>query len=357
MDLQTNILSIIGKQESNTLEYKAVLPPSKLIAKIICSFANTDGGYLILGVTEIGGIKAVGLSGDFRATSMTHKAIDMLVPKPNVNYGFVECEGRQLFAIQVEKSSAEISVNGEVYERIGDQSKLRNPATISFRQGGYARISSLNSSLESKKNHSTNSKNKVIVHYQSILKIIDGLKVLLYPQSHNTVTNNSEGKILSRIMFSSIVDNFETYLSDLLFEIYLAKPDTLKSDQQVKVSDVLNCNDIQDFVEFFAKQKISKLQKGSVKGFIKDNKQIKDLNIMDDAKIDEIEKILQIRHLYSHRNGIADEKFIQYYKQGVQIGDDFLLTIDEILEKLEYLASSIVDIDSAAITKYNLSTI
>jgi hypothetical protein len=36
-DIANEIEHIIGNDESNTLEYKAVLPPSKSIAKLICS--------------------------------------------------------------------------------------------------------------------------------------------------------------------------------------------------------------------------------------------------------------------------------------------------------------------------------
>jgi hypothetical protein len=42
-----------------------------------------------------------------------------------------------------------------------------------------------------------------------------------------------------RILFSSCADNFEIFMSDLLYEIYLAKPETLKSNAQVTVKDVL----------------------------------------------------------------------------------------------------------------------
>ena len=39
-----DITRIIGQAESQSLEYKAVLPPSKNIAQLICAFANADGG-------------------------------------------------------------------------------------------------------------------------------------------------------------------------------------------------------------------------------------------------------------------------------------------------------------------------
>lgn len=357
MDLQTKVNSIILNTESEVLEYKAVLPPSKIIAQIICSFANTRGGVLILGVSEIAGLKVSGLSEDFRATSITHKAIDLLSIKPVVDYGYVEYQGKKLFAIKVEKSKTPISLEGKIFVRRGERIIQTNQTHNIFKPGGYSRISSVNISIESLKNKSTDSKLKMLEHYQSVLKMMDNLKELLYPELPNINTKSKEGRVLSRILFTSMVDNFETYLSDILFEIYLAKPETLKSEQLVKVEDVLNCADIQEFITFWAKQKIGKLQKGSVKGFISDNAQIKELNILNKNAQDEIEKILQIRHLYSHRNGIVDDKFLKYYPTGFSIGVEHQMTTDEILDKMEYLSNIADKIDLAAISKYSLSSV
>jgi hypothetical protein len=161
---------------------------------------------------------------------------------------------------------------------------------------------------------------------------------------------------LSRILFSSFVDNFETYLSDLLYEIFLANPSTLKSSQTITVEEVLNCSDIQDFVRYWSKQKLSKLQKGSVKGFIKDNKQISELNVIDNTQQNEIEKILQIRHLYSHRNGVVDEKFLQFFTGLFVLNAEHQMPISEICDKLYYLVEIVDKIDKKAIIKYRLAS-
>lgn len=357
MTLQEQVSSIILQPESDVLEYKTVLPPSKSIAQIICSFANTNGGMLILGVSEIGGLKVSGLSEDFRATSITHKAIDLLSPKPVVDYGYVEYDGKKIFAINVDKSEKIVSVEGKIYLRENEKTILSNPTINTFQQGGYNRILNISNSLELLKFSTTDSKLKLLEHYQSVLKLIDNLKVLLYPDIPSQATTIKEGKVLARIIFSSVVDNFETYLSDILFEIYLAKPETLKSEQMVKVEDVLNCSDIQEFITFWAKQKIGKLQKGSVKGFIAENKQIRELNVIDDTTQNEIERILQIRHLYSHRNGVIDDKFIKYFPVGYSSGLEHQMSVDEILDKIEYLSNIINEIDTASVVKYHLSTI
>lgn len=359
MDIAVEVSSLIGQPENLTLEYKAVLPPSRNIAHIICSFANTEGGYLVLGVALGPGkkIEIVGLSQDFHANSITHKALDLLNPVPIVHYQYVIYNGRKLYVIKVEKSNTVITVEGKIYKREGYTNKLSNPVEKQIKATGYIRIKSINEQLENYQRNATNSKAKLIEHYLSILKIIDDLGPILYPEDPSVPTNNQEGKILSRILFSSFVDNFETFLSDLLYEIFLANPLTLKSKQQVTIEEVLSCSDLQEFVKYWAKQKLGKLQKGSVKGFIEENKQISQLGVLNEDQQNEIEKILQIRHLYSHRNGIVDEKFLQYYVGQFTLNSEHRMSINQICDFLCYLADIAHQIDVAAIQKFKLAPI
>jgi|SRR5665647_280987 len=353
MDITNEITQLIGQPQSIILEYKPVLPPSKTIAKIVSGFANANGGYIILGIAD--NMEINGLSEDFHANSITHKALDLLSPKPQIYYQYISYQGKKLYVIKVEKSDFEVILEGSIYIREGASTKLLNPVEIKFNKNGYKKIKEINQQLESYKVNATNAKTKLIEHYQSILRIIDDLSLLLYPIDENTPTDNREGTILSRILYSSFVDNFETYLSDLLYEIFLSNPATLKSKQQVTIEEVLNCTDLQEFVKYWAKEKLGKLQKGSVKGFIKDNKQIRDLEVIDDAMQDEIEKILQLRHLYSHRNGIVDEKFLQFFTGEFTINYEHKMAISQICNVLLYLVEIVHLIDLKAKNVYSLS--
>lgn len=353
MDITDEIIQIIGHPESSTLEYKAVLVPSKNIAQLVSAFANADGGCIILGVSD--NLEINGLSEDFHANAIIHKALDLLTPQPIIHYQYILYKKKKLFVIKVQKSESPILLEGKIFKRIGTSNQLLNVQEIQFRQNGYPIIKTINEKIEVYKANSTNSKIKFIEHYQSILKIIDDLGQILYPIDPGQPTTIPEGKILSRILFSSFVDTFETYLSDLLYEIFLANPATLKSSQTVTIEEVLNCSDLQEFVKYLSKQKLNKLQKGSVKGFIKENKQISDLNILDQSRQEEIEKILQIRHLYSHRNGIVDEKFLQYFTGHFILNSEHQMSVEEICNKLSYLAEIANEIDDKAVNKYRLA--
>lgn len=359
MEIKEIISTLIGQPESEILEYKAVLPPARSIAQMICAFANTKGGNIILGIAEsqAGGLKVNGLSEDFHANSVTHKAIDLLSPRPNVDYQYVVYENKRLYIIRVERSDVPVSIEGKIYIRQSASIVLKNPSVKEFRPSGYNRIEELWKQLELARKSSTGARTKFVDHYQSVLNIVDDLGNILYPISPSIPTNNQEGKILMRILFASCADNFETYLSDLLYEIYLANPATLKSTQQVTIKEVLDCVDMQEFVIYWSKKKLNKLQRGSVKSFIVDNSQINDLNVFDQAQQDNVEKILQIRHLYAHRNGIVDEKFLQFYPGEFSVNEEHQLSIDGMLNHFFYLSDCVSRVDNAAIKKYKLATL
>lgn len=353
MDIAQETLDHIGQPESEQLEYKAVLPPAATVAQLMASFANTNGGAIVLGVVEDSkGVVVNGLSDEFRAVQITRKAIDLLSPQPTVQYDYVVHQGKRVFVIEVKKSAAEVSLGRKVYVRVGERTTLKQPVPVKAIQNtGIARLSK---ELGEDRKSCTAARAKLLDHYESVLRILDDLAKLLYPKGSSVPTDNPEGKILMRILFSSCADTFETFMSDLLYEIYLAKPQTLKSEATVTVKEVLDCSDMQEFITRYAKEKLTKLQRGSVKGFIADNKTIKSLNVFDATHIEEIENILQIRHLYTHQNGIVDDKFRKSFPL-TKINDEYLMTLDEFLSRFDYLAQAIEAVDGAARKDFKLA--
>jgi len=341
------IKKIIGNKENEELEYKAVLPPSRTMAMLIASFANTKGGYIILGVTETPNShnKVVGLSQDFRAKEIIQKSQELLFPKPVIYYEYLIIENKQIFVVKVEKSTKDILYDNKKYLR------SKNGELSSDKKGNHQSsttyIDNLYKVLNSTK-RATGSFDSFKQHYLNIASILDDVI--------QKSRNKDETLILKRILFSSCVDTFEKYLSDILYEIFLANPNTMKSEEIVTIKEVLECADIQEFIIYFAGKKLQKLQKGNIKGFLKDAKQLSDLNAIDETALDEVSKILEIRHLFTHRNGVADQKFLSVFSNKI-LGEIVDLSIKELCEKLNELVNVTILIDTKAIEKHGLSTI
>lgn len=356
--MDVNISQLIGQPEGLQLEYKAVLPPSRTMAQIIASFANAQGGTLILGVRELNNtVQSTGLSEDFNAQTILAKALNLLTPAPSTQSSYTLYSGKRLFVISVEPSQSVIHIEGKIYKREGAHNILLNPLTNNFNAATYSRITEIDTYFKQAQVNCTIALSRFIDHYSSVLNIIAGLSSLLYPVSPSIKTESKEGRILFRILFSSTADTFETYLSDLLYEVYLANPNTLKSDSPITVKEVLDCIDIQEFISYYAKKKISKLQRGSVKGFIGGNKQISSLGAVSKSQQEELEKILQIRHLYAHKNGYVDEKFLNYFPGEYQLNESHELTLDNFLDYMVYLFETVVRIDSLALQIHDLASV
>ena len=71
-------------------------------------------------------------------------------------------------------------------------------------------------------------------------------------------------------------------------------------------------------------------------------------------RIKEIEKILQIRHLFTHQNGIVDDKFRQHFP-ATKIHDEYRMTLADFLAQVEYLVGSVEAVDDAARKDFKLA--
>ncbi|WP_298938868.1 RNA-binding domain-containing protein, partial [uncultured Dysgonomonas sp.] len=117
----SNVEVLFNAPISETLDFTPVPYVPQKIAKIISSFANTNGGTLIFGLKEINPTsnEIVGLSTDFRVIEITKKAISLLSPMPPVTYDWVMSEEKNVFVIRIEKSDADILLDDKKYIRKG----------------------------------------------------------------------------------------------------------------------------------------------------------------------------------------------------------------------------------------------
>ena len=111
--------TLLNDPKSEVLDFNAVPYVPQKIAKIISSFANTNGGTLIFGLKEISPSvnDIVGLSTDFPIVEITKKAISLLSLIPPVTYDWVKSGEKSIFIIKTEKAEKDILLENQKYVR------------------------------------------------------------------------------------------------------------------------------------------------------------------------------------------------------------------------------------------------
>jgi hypothetical protein len=345
------------ERPNGTVKFFSILPPSDLLAQTICALTNLSvGGTLFIGlqVDRPGSYHVKGLSSDFNVMAILNKALDLVSPRPDYVQGFYSLNGKIIFHFSAAPNGTPSFVNeASYYLKDGAlvEMRLEEEAPIG---ASYARIGVLAKTISGSV-QGTDARRKVLAHFLSALRLLATVEQLVLPLGPGVPTDHVDGRVLQRMLVCSLFDNFEIYLGDILFEIWLSNPQMLRSKAEVTLDEVLRCADMEEFIQFYARKRIATMAKGSIKKFISENPQIDELKAIPKQDQEKIDKLMQIRHLYTHRNGTVDDRFAAYYNN-VQLGSEYVLSVRDILDHLEYLITIVQAVDNAAITKHGLAT-
>lgn len=161
-----------------------------------------------------------------------------------------------------------------------------------------------------------------------------------------------------RLMLCSAVDNFQTYLSEMLEAIFIARPETLKSSDKIEVQEVLQYASIEEFIEASAERKVQNL---TSRGFPKlcdyfaDRLGVRPI-LADDAFVGTTEAIA-LRNLFVHHRGRVTRQFLlQTSRSDVSVGDLIVLDRDAagtLCHKLQAVAKAF---DEALVSHFGSQT-
>lgn len=119
MIAEHEILDLINRKVKIDVEYKPTLPTAKIIAKILASFTNTNGGYLVLGVkSKKAKNQIVGLSSDFRISETITKALALLDLEVDIlEHRLVYISNKRLYVFKLGNSESEVLLDSKKFIR------------------------------------------------------------------------------------------------------------------------------------------------------------------------------------------------------------------------------------------------
>ncbi|MBI4979991.1 putative DNA binding domain-containing protein [Candidatus Woesearchaeota archaeon] len=131
---QEELLALIKNGETQEVELKEGCPNGHKLTEIICGLANTDGGFLILGVSEKGEIKGLQCNLDKLQQDIAN-ARQSIHSSPPVSTTIHIIEDKKIALVEINKANDKNAhtYNGAVYVRIGSTThKLEGQELFDF---------------------------------------------------------------------------------------------------------------------------------------------------------------------------------------------------------------------------------
>jgi hypothetical protein len=160
--------------------------------------------------------------------------------------------------------------------------------------------------------------------------------------------------LLRETALTRSVDNFLAYLSDLLAEIFKARPETLRSSEQVKVADVLSHESLDAFIESHAEDRVEALAQG---GFVKLSRYFDGylgFDLFHEVESHAVADLIGYRNVYVHNRGIINRTFLSRVSEPerFKLGEYLALNTEEIMA--DPLDAIVASVDGRAADKWGL---
>jgi hypothetical protein len=158
------------------------------------------------------------------------------------------------------------------------------------------------------------------------------------------------------MLFSRGVDNFLTYVADVLALILGTRPEMLRSKEEVRLEEVLAHDTMEDLVAFLVDRRVERLAFRGLRELGDDVSQKYALALFaDEAELARAADAVEIRNLIVHNRAVINRRFLSRVSNLMgQLGQRVHLTVDMTFGELDFLGTAVGRIDGEAREKFGI---
>lgn len=156
------------------------------------------------------------------------------------------------------------------------------------------------------------------------------------------------------------IDNFLSYISELIQQCMLEKPEMLKSNETVKLEDVLRFDSYDDLVSFLVDKKINELSYGGIKDISSFLAERTGLDLFATEEERGLLSVgIELRNIYTHNRGVVNDLFLKRLKNSshnmaFEKGKRFHAEFDVIAELANNMRRISIRLDEQVAYKFKL---
>jgi ATP-dependent DNA helicase RecG len=129
---KTNILELIHQGENTSVEFKTKESRAESLAREIVAFANTDGGTLLIGVTDNGTIQGISDRKNYEEW-IANIARNNVIPSIRTDFSLITIGGKKKIAVVLVpkgKDKPYQTKDGKYYIRVGSTNRITTQAEL-----------------------------------------------------------------------------------------------------------------------------------------------------------------------------------------------------------------------------------
>ncbi|MDR8394444.1 hypothetical protein NC796_25080 [Aliifodinibius sp. S!AR15-10] len=187
-------------------------------------------------------------------------------------------------------------------------------------------------------------------------EVTDILAQNMDQNAKNIFDSTSYQVTIGQMIYSRAVDNFITYLKDLLAEIVNSKPEILKSKEKESRDFILSFDSLDDLKSAIAEKKIETLFYGGIKDIVDFFNNTLGFELFSDQQqFEKAQLSTKLRNLIVHNRGRVNNQFLKEFPN-YEYEEGELLTFEwqDISEIDLFFQRIIKRIDSAMAEKFDL---
>lgn len=162
--------------------------------------------------------------------------------------------------------------------------------------------------------------------------------------------------LLVELMLCRAVDNYLTYLAELMALIFRTKPETLKSGETIRLDEILNHESMAVLIDVLAERKVDRLSYQGMRQLSNYYSEHFGCILFEtSSQLESAVRIVEMRNITVHNRGIVNSTFLSRVPSATEkLGDRISLPGALIIDYMEILAKSALTLDARARKKFKL---
>lgn len=185
------------------------------------------------------------------------------------------------------------------------------------------------------------------------------LRVIAREEIETAHTFRYHSPLLAEMVMLRMADNYLTYLSELLTTAFLARPEMLKSGEQVRIDFVLQHATMSDLVASLAERKVDRLSyigMEDLAAYFGD--ELKLPLFSSDGDLARAIRIIETRNIIVHNRGVVNDRYRKrVHGSTLPVGERVVLNTGDEQDASFFLADAAYNLDTRAIAKYKLEAL